>query len=283
MSDTVKLAKEIDEPYDINQPTEECHLMAWPCERGRFTQRCDLRPTQGGEEDTEERVMMLHTEMCEKSESGRRRRSTRTPAAPPTPIPTWSPSEDSAASETCGTSETKGSPSACDESYSDNECMGTDINLKRRCTRNHRRRELGSHTTRLQVDGGCMSTMRWIFQPQTAGDWKQALEEFGCESGSDDSDGSETNDARCTMPRTACIAKATKIRPDEHWYCVVGTARFARFKARQQRWQVVVTCILVQRHKATSQEGAKTSHLCFEHSKSLNDGMRSPWKRCEGD
>ena len=120
MSDMVKLAKEIDEPYDINQPTEECHLMAWPYDSRRFTQRCDLRPAQGGEEDTEERVMMLHTEMCEKSESGRRRRGTRTPAAPPT----WSPSEDSAASETCGTSETEGSLSAYDESYSDNECMG---------------------------------------------------------------------------------------------------------------------------------------------------------------
>ena len=73
----------------------------------------------------------------------------------------------------------------------------------------------------------------------TTGGWKQALEEFedenDCENSSDDSDGSETNDARCTMPRTACIAKATKIRPDEHWYCVIGTARFARFKARQQR------------------------------------------------
>ena len=78
----------------------------------------------------------------------------------------------------------------------------------------------------------------------TAEDWKQALEEFEdeneCENSSDDSDGSETNDVRCTVPRTASTAKATKIRPDEHWNCVVRTARFAKFKARQQRKQVVV-------------------------------------------
>ena len=109
MSAMVKLAKEIEEPYDIDQPTEECHLMEWLHERRRVTQRCDLRLAQGGEEDTEERDMMLHTEMCGKSEGGRRRRGTRTPAASPTPKPTWSPSEDSAASETCGTSETEGS------------------------------------------------------------------------------------------------------------------------------------------------------------------------------
>ena len=51
MSVTVKLAKEIDEP-DINQPTAECHLMAWPHERRRVGQRCDLQPAQGGAEDT---------------------------------------------------------------------------------------------------------------------------------------------------------------------------------------------------------------------------------------
>ena len=70
----------------------------------------------------------------------------------------------------------------------------------------------------------------------TIGDWKQALEELedenDCENRSDDSDGSETNDERRTV---ACIAKATKTRPDEHWNCVVGTARSSKFKARQQR------------------------------------------------
>ena len=70
----------------------------------------------------------------------------------------------------------------------------------------------------------------------TIGDWKQALEEFedenDCENRSDDSDGSETNDERRTV---ACIAKATKTRPDEDWNCVVGTARSSKFKARQQR------------------------------------------------
>ena len=101
----------------------------------------------------------------------------------------------------------------------------------------------------------------------TTGDWKQALEEFedenDRENSSDDSDGSERNDARCTAPRTACIAKTTKIRRDEHWNCVVGTARFDKFKARQQRYQVVVTCTLVHRHKATSQEGVNNFHFCF--------------------
>ena len=65
MSATVKLAKEIDEP-DIGQPTAECQLMT-PSER-RLVTRCELRPVQGGEEDTEERVMTSHTETCESCE-----------------------------------------------------------------------------------------------------------------------------------------------------------------------------------------------------------------------
>ena len=73
----------------------------------------------------------------------------------------------------------------------------------------------------------------------TTGDWKQALEEFedenDCENSSDDSDGSETTDERSTVPRIASTAKATKIRLDEHWNCVIGTARFSKFKARQER------------------------------------------------
>ena len=77
----------------------------------------------------------------------------------------------------------------------------------------------------------------------TTGDWKQAVEEFedenDCENSSGDSDGSETNDERCTVPRIASTAKATKIRPDEYWNCVVGTARFSKIKAGQQRQQDV--------------------------------------------
>ena len=83
----VKLAKEIDEPHDISQP------------RKLVTRRDELRPAQGGAEGTEERVLVLHTEMCEKSESDKRRRGTPTPAASPTPKPTRSPSEDSPTSE----------------------------------------------------------------------------------------------------------------------------------------------------------------------------------------
>ena len=84
MSATVKLATETDEPYDIDLLTAECQSRT-PHERRRVTQRCDLRPTQGGAEDTKERVLVLHTEMCEKSESGRRRRHTPTPTGSPTP------------------------------------------------------------------------------------------------------------------------------------------------------------------------------------------------------
>ena len=87
MSAMVKLAKEIDQPYDISQP------------RKLVTRRDELRPAQGGAEGTEERVLVLHTEMCEKSERDRRRRGTPTPAASPTPKPARSPSEDSATSE----------------------------------------------------------------------------------------------------------------------------------------------------------------------------------------
>ena len=136
--------------------------------------------------------------------------------------------------------ETEGSTSAYDESYADKSARGPTL-MERRCTRNHRRRELGSHTTCLQVDGKCMSTIRWIFQPQTQRSRpletgsklsKSLKTRNDCERSSDDSDVSETNDVRCTVTR---IAKATKIRPDEHWNCVAGTARFAKFKARQQR------------------------------------------------
>ena len=68
MSALVKLANDPLEPYDIAQPTAECHLMAWPYKRELVTQRDELRPVQGGEEDTEELVTTSHTEMCEKSE-----------------------------------------------------------------------------------------------------------------------------------------------------------------------------------------------------------------------
>ena len=64
MSAMVKLAKEIDE-LDIGQPTAECHSTTWPHERRRVTRRDELLPVQGGAEDTDERVMTSHTEMCE--------------------------------------------------------------------------------------------------------------------------------------------------------------------------------------------------------------------------
>ena len=61
------------------------------------------------QKSTEERVLVSLIEMCEKSESGRRRKRTPTPTGSPTPKPTLSPSEGSATSETSasGTSETE--------------------------------------------------------------------------------------------------------------------------------------------------------------------------------
>ena len=68
MSTMVKLTKDPLEPHDIDQHTEECHLMGWPYERKLVTQGCELRPVQGRAEDTDECVKRPHTEMCEKSE-----------------------------------------------------------------------------------------------------------------------------------------------------------------------------------------------------------------------
>ena len=68
MSATVKLAKDTLQPHDIDQHTEECHLMVWPYKRKLVTQGCELRPVQRRAEDPDERVMTPHTEMCEKSE-----------------------------------------------------------------------------------------------------------------------------------------------------------------------------------------------------------------------
>ena len=68
MSVTVKLAKEIDEPSDIELPTAECQSRTFSKQR-RVIRRDELRPVQGGEEDTDERVMTSHTEKCEKSEN----------------------------------------------------------------------------------------------------------------------------------------------------------------------------------------------------------------------
>jgi len=100
MSVMVKLANEIDEPYDIDLPTAECQSRT-PFEERRVTHKDDAslekkeegarsrgacldveneafqekdgymddsRPVQGGG-DTDERVMMPHTEKCEKSEN----------------------------------------------------------------------------------------------------------------------------------------------------------------------------------------------------------------------
>ena len=53
MSVLVKLAKEICESCDIGQPAAECQLMVFPSKRKLVTQRCELRPVQGGAEDTE--------------------------------------------------------------------------------------------------------------------------------------------------------------------------------------------------------------------------------------
>ena len=59
MSALVKLAKETYESCDIGHPAAECQLMVLPSKRKLVTQRCELRPAQGGAEDTEERVLTL--------------------------------------------------------------------------------------------------------------------------------------------------------------------------------------------------------------------------------
>ena len=139
--------------------------------------------------------------------------------------------------------ETESSSSTYDESYADNECKGTDINGETLCQEPSRKRAWNAHHL---FPGGqqvhiedTMDLSASDTGVSTAGDWKQALDEFedenDCENSSDDGDGNETNDERCTVRRTACIAKATKTRADEHWNCVVETARLSKFKARQQR------------------------------------------------
>ena len=100
MSAMVKLAKEIDEPYDIDLPTAECQSRT-PSEKRRATRRDKLRPrrwskrhrgacfdvedeafkekdgymddfrsVKDGAEDTDERVMTSHSETCEQSGEG---------------------------------------------------------------------------------------------------------------------------------------------------------------------------------------------------------------------
>ena len=66
MSAMVKLAKDPLEPHDIDQHTEECHLMVWPYKRNLVAQGCELRPVQGRAEDTDERVKTPHTENVRK-------------------------------------------------------------------------------------------------------------------------------------------------------------------------------------------------------------------------
>ena len=60
----MKLAKVLDE-LDIGQPPAECLLMVLSSRRKLVTSRDELRPVQGGTEDTDERAMTSHTEMCE--------------------------------------------------------------------------------------------------------------------------------------------------------------------------------------------------------------------------
>ena len=55
---------DVDE-LEIGQSPAEFLLMAWPYKRRRVTRRDELRPVQGGAEDTDERVMTSYTEMCD--------------------------------------------------------------------------------------------------------------------------------------------------------------------------------------------------------------------------
>ena len=113
--------------------------------------------------------------------------------------------------------ETESSSSACDESYAENECKGTDINGETLYQEPSKRRAWNAHHL---FAGGRQVHFDETIEVWTIGDWKQALEEFkdenDCENSSDDSDGTGTNDERCTVPPFVRIAKATKTRRDEH-------------------------------------------------------------------
>ena len=93
--------------------------------------------------------------------------------------------------------ETESSSSACDESYAENECKGTDINGETLYQEPSKRRAWNAHHL---FAGGRHVHFDDTIEVWTIGDWKQALEEFDdendCENSSDDSDGSETNDER---------------------------------------------------------------------------------------
>ena len=123
--------------------------------------------------------------------------------------------------------ETEESSSTYDESSADNECKGTDINEETWYQEPPKKRthHLVAGGRKVHVDD-TMNLSATDTEASTAEDWKQVLEEFedenDCKSSIDGSDGSETNDERWTVPRIVSTAKATKIRPDEHWNCVVG-------------------------------------------------------------
>ena len=129
--------------------------------------------------------------------------------------------------------ETESSSSAYDESFAENECKGTDIDGETSYQEPSKKRALNAHHL---FAGGRQVHFDDTMQVCTIGNWKQALEEFEDESNCENSsDGSETSGERCTVACIASTAKATKTRPDEHWNCVVGTARlFQVSRARQQ-------------------------------------------------
>ena len=64
MSVTVRLAQVLDE-LDIGQLLADCLLMVLSSRRKLVTNRDKLWPAQGGTEDTDERAMTSHTEMCD--------------------------------------------------------------------------------------------------------------------------------------------------------------------------------------------------------------------------
>jgi len=114
--------------------------------------------------------------------------------------------------------ETEESSSTYDESYADNQCKGFDINGETLYQEPSKRRAWNAHHLiaagrRVHFDD-TIDFSAPDTEVSTAENWKQALEEFedenDCKNNRDDSDGNETNDERCTVPRTACIAKATK-------------------------------------------------------------------------
>ena len=174
-------------------------------------------------------------EKQETSESDGRRRGTSAPKPSPGPKPTRLSIEDSdgATSEPSRMSETSDSATSemsMSSEGSQNErakanCDKPDKLQKIRC-------QLLNEWKQLCVERDRLEDAMEDETESSSSAYDESYTENDCKNSSDGSDGNETNDERCTAPCTACIAKATKTRPDQHWNCVFAKARFPKIQSR---------------------------------------------------